>query len=100
MLIHLRGAVVREDQKTLSGKLSPENIAMQAAANIFLSHRRYEAAQRMARLGQVIFKRDGQLTNLPGMAGAWTRSRDLRPIPKQSFRDWWKSRDKKDGANA
>jgi len=54
----------------------------------------------MARIGQTIFKRDGQLTNLPGMAGAWTRSRDLRPIPKESFRDWWKSREKKDGANA
>jgi hypothetical protein len=27
------------------------------------------------------------------MAGAWTKFRDLKPIPKQSFRDWWKSRD-------
>ena len=100
VLIHLRGKVVREDQKTLSGKLSAENLAMQAAANIFLSHRRYEAAQRLARVGQNLFKRDGQLTDLPGMAGAWTRSRDLRPIPKQSFRDWWKSREKNGGANA
>jgi L-lactate dehydrogenase complex protein LldF len=34
------------------------------------------------------------------MAGAWTRSRDLRPIPKQSFRDWWKSREKNGETNA
>jgi L-lactate dehydrogenase complex protein LldF len=82
-LIHLRGRIVREDQKTLGGKLGPENIAMQAAAKIFLSHRRYEAAQRLARMGQLLFERKGQLTNLPGMAGGWTR-----------FRDWWKSREK------
>ncbi len=65
---------------------------MQAAAAAFASQRRYEAAQRLARLGQSIFERGGQLRNLPGMAGAWTRSRDLRAIPAQSFRDWWKQR--------
>jgi L-lactate dehydrogenase complex protein LldF len=92
VLIHLRGQIVREDQQTLGGKLAPENLAMQAAAAAFASQRRYEAAQRLARLGQTLFKRDGQLTNLPGMAGAWTRSRDLRAIPAQSFRDWWKQR--------
>ena len=91
-LIHLRGRIVREDQKTLSGKLGPENLAMQVVAKIFLNHRRYEAAQRLARMGQLLFERRGQLTNLPGMAGGWTRFRDLKPIPATSFRDWWKSR--------
>ncbi len=97
VLIHLRGRIVREDQKTFAGALSPENIAMQAAAKIFLNHRRYEAAQRLARTGQLLFQRKGQLTNLPGMAGGWTRFRDLKPIPRQSFRDWWKSREAKGG---
>lgn len=95
-LIHLRGRVVREDQKTLSGKLAVENVAMQVVANVFQHPRRYEAAQRMARLGQGLFERKGQLTNLPGMAGEWTKYRDLRPIPKQSFREWWASREKGD----
>jgi L-lactate dehydrogenase complex protein LldF len=93
VLIHLRGQIVREDQDTLSGKLTQENLAMQGAAVAFSSQRRYEAAQRLARMGQSIFKRDGQLTNMPGMAGAWTRSRDLRAIPAYSFRDWWKQRE-------
>jgi L-lactate dehydrogenase complex protein LldF len=97
ILVHLRGEIVREEQKTVRGKLAPENLAMQGAATAFRSQRRYEAAQRLARLGQAIFKRDGQLTNLPGMAGAWTRSRDLRAIPAYSFRDWWKQRNAKDG---
>ena len=93
-LIHLRGRIVREDQKTLGGTLAVENIAMQAAAKIFLNHRRYEAAQRLARTGQILFERKGQLTNLPGMAGGWTKFRDLKPIPGFSFRDWWKTREK------
>ncbi len=99
ILIHLRGRIVREEQTSLSGKLSAENIAMQMAAAAFLSQRRYEAAQRLARMGQTIFRRKDQLVNLPGMAGGWTRFRDLRAIPKQSFRDWWKARNAA-GANA
>jgi L-lactate dehydrogenase complex protein LldF len=90
VLIHLRGRLVHEEQKTLGGKLSIENLAMQAAAKSFLSARRYEAAQRLARMGQKLFERDGELRNLPGLAGGWTKFRDLKAIPKQSFRDWWK----------
>ncbi len=92
ILIHLRGEIVREDQATLRGALGAENLAMQAMAQIFLSHTRYEAAQRLARVGQKIFERDGELKNLPGMAGGWTKFRDLRAVPKTSFRDWWKAR--------
>jgi len=97
-LIHLRGRIVREDQETLAGKLAPEALAMRAAATVFLSHRRYQAAQRLARIGQLLFEDEGQLTRLPGMAGEWTRFRDLKPIPGASFRDWWKSRER--GATA
>ena len=92
ILIHLRGRVVREDQATLGGMLAVENLAMQGAAAAFKSQRRYEAAQRLAQAGQVLFRKGDQLENLPGMAGGWTKYRDLKAIPKQSFRDWWKSR--------
>ncbi len=52
-------------------------------------------------MGQTIFVRDGQLANLPGMAGGWTKFRDLKPIPKESFREWWKKRGAADyGAKA
>jgi len=91
VLIHLRGRIVDEDQQTLSGKLGMENLAMQAAAMSFTSARRYEAAQRLARMGQKLFERDGELRGLPGLASGWTKFRDLRAIPKQSFREWWKS---------
>ncbi|MHB1023896.1 MAG: LutB/LldF family L-lactate oxidation iron-sulfur protein [Acidobacteriaceae bacterium] len=92
VLIHLRGRVVREDQSTLAGSLNPENIAMKFAANVFLNHRRYQAAQRLARFAQSPFTRKGMIGPLPGMLGGWTRFRDLREIPQHSFRDWWKSR--------
>jgi L-lactate dehydrogenase complex protein LldF len=92
ILIHLRGRVVEEDQKTLSGRLSAESVAMHGAAVAFQSQTRYEAAQRLARTGQLLFKRGDELKHLPGMAGEWTRFRDLRAIPAHSFRDWWKAR--------
>jgi len=98
VLIHLRGEVVRSNQSTLAGTLSVENLAMQAMALMFQSRRRYEAAQRLGRIGQTFFVRNGNLTNLPGMAGEWTKFRDLRPLAKQPFRDWWKSREKKGAA--
>jgi L-lactate dehydrogenase complex protein LldF len=90
-LIHLRGKIVRQDQRKLLGMIAPENLAMKVMARIFLSHGRYETAQRLARMGQMIFERRGQLEDLPGLAGAWTRSRALRPVPQQSFRDWWRT---------
>ena len=99
-LIHLRGRIVREDQGTLLGALGPENLAMQAAAKIFLSESRYVAAQRLARMGQLVFKRGDQLRNLPGMAGGWTKFRDLKPIPQQSFREWHRQRARRAGLGA
>jgi L-lactate dehydrogenase complex protein LldF len=35
------------------------------------------------------------ITKLPGMLGGWTQARDLHPIPKQSFRQWWREREGK-----
>jgi L-lactate dehydrogenase complex protein LldF len=92
-LIHLRGRIVREDQSSFPAMLGPENLAMQVAAKVFLSEKRYVAAQRLARAGQLLFERDHQLRNLPGLAGGWTKFRDLKPIPSQSFREWHRKRD-------
>ncbi len=89
-LIHLRGRIVQQDQQTFTGRLSQESLGMKAAAHLFQHPRQYEAAQRLARTGQTIFERNGTLANLPGMAGGWTQFRDLRPFPKQTFREWWK----------
>ena len=80
MLVHLRGRVVREEKS----KLTPEALAMKGMAAAFGSRRRYEGAQRLARLGR------GPLAKaaVPG----WTAMRDLPEPPKETFRDWWQHR--------
>jgi L-lactate dehydrogenase complex protein LldF len=82
VLVHLRGRVVREEKSALA----PEALAMKALAATFASRRRYEAAQRLARLGR------GPLAKaaVPG----WTAMRDLPEPPKETFRDWWKHRER------
>ena len=99
-LIHLRGRIVEADQKTLAGKLSQESLGMKMAAHLFEHPRQYAAAQRLARTGQALFEKDGKLVNLPGMAAGWTQFRDLRALPEQTFREWWKNRENKTGAGA
>ncbi len=86
VLIHLRGRVTREHQS----KWKPEALGMRAVASIFRSRRRLEAAHRLARIGQKPFVSGGWIHSLPGELSAWTSVRDLRAIPKQSFRQWWK----------
>ncbi|HZY56386.1 MAG TPA: LutB/LldF family L-lactate oxidation iron-sulfur protein [Rubrobacteraceae bacterium] len=95
VLVHLRGKVVRhrQDEGGLKGKLDPENAAMQAAARIFSDRRLYEAAQKAARIGQWPLARGGDaIHRLPGKLAGWTEARDLQPVPKQTFREWWKAR--------
>jgi L-lactate dehydrogenase complex protein LldF len=90
VLIHLRGRVVREQKSAVD----PEVLAMKTAAVVFTSRTRYEGAQRLARIGQWPLVSHGWMKNLPGMLGNWTRVRDLRALPKQTFRGWWKARAK------
>jgi L-lactate dehydrogenase complex protein LldF len=36
----------------------------------------------------------GWIDWLPGMLGGWTQVRDLREMPKQTFRQWFEEREK------
>ncbi|HYK35519.1 MAG TPA: lactate utilization protein LutB domain-containing protein, partial [Alloacidobacterium sp.] len=69
-------------------------IGMKTMAHIFSGRRHFEAAQRLGRIGQWPFVSDGWVKHLPGMLGNWTSVRDLRPLPKQTFRSWWREREK------
>jgi len=87
VLLHLRGEVIRQ-----ASPLDPEALAMRQLGRIFASPKRYEQAQRLARRGQRLFMHEGVIDHLPGMLAGWTTARDLAPIPRQSFRDWWRER--------
>ncbi len=89
VLLHLRGEVVRQ-----TGMLSGEALVMRSLSRIFASPKRYEQAQRLARRGQRLFVHHGTIDRLPGMLAGWTTARDLAPIPQQSFRAWWREREK------
>ena len=80
VLLHLRSKVVEQKHG------SAEGVAMRSAAWTFRSRRRFEAGQRLARVAFPIARR------LPGPLGTWTKTRDLKPLPRRSFRDWWRNR--------
>lgn len=95
VLIHLRSRIVDEEQKTLSGKLGAWNLGMKAAAAAFLNGDRLALAQQLGRLGEKVFVgSDGFIHRLPFMMGGWTESRDLEAMPVQSFRQWWRTRER------
>src|SRR6202034_372293 len=94
--IRLRGRVVREQKSALD----PEAVAMKTAAMVFTSRRRFEAAQRLGRIGQWPLVLHGGFRTLRGMLGNCTRFRALREVPQQTFRKWWKERAKQKPQNA
>ena len=95
VLVHLRGKIVDEKKRKggIKQKTDPEHIGMKMMARAFTSRSRYERGQKMARRGQKLFTRDGTISKLPGKLSGWTAMRDLKPIPNQTFREWWRNRD-------
>ncbi|HEX8681467.1 MAG TPA: LutB/LldF family L-lactate oxidation iron-sulfur protein [Ardenticatenaceae bacterium] len=93
VLIHLRGEVVRhqQDHDGLRGRADPENVAMKTLAYLFADPARYERAQKLGRVGQWPLARGGSIQWLPGALAGWTAMRDLKPMPKQTFREWWRT---------
>ncbi len=93
VLIHLRNQVVLQNTDGIAGIFDVEAAAMKAMAAIFRSERRFRAAQRLARMAErPLVGRDGWIDWLPGLLGGWTQVRDLRAMPRQTFRDWWEKR--------
>jgi hypothetical protein len=65
---------------------------MRLRARVFANPARYERAQTLARLGQIPFARKGVIERLPPPLNVWTTMRDLKAVPRQTFREWWRER--------
>ncbi len=86
VLLHLRAKAVR----AASGR--EERLLLRAIGWVFAGSRRFELAQRLGRLLQRPLLRSGAIGRLPGPLAGWTRTRDLRPLAGESFREWWRGR--------
>jgi L-lactate dehydrogenase complex protein LldF len=61
----------------------PERVALTALAGVFERPWLYAAGQQVARRLERILRRFGPLR-------VWTRTRELRSMPAETFRDWWR----------
>jgi L-lactate dehydrogenase complex protein LldF len=84
VLLHLRAKAVRATASV------PERAIFRALGWVFQTPRRFALAQRLGRLAQRPLLRGGVIRRLPGVLGGWTRGRDLRPVARETFREWWR----------
>jgi L-lactate dehydrogenase complex protein LldF len=93
VLIDLRARVTDLERDEERRFFDPMYVGMRMASKVFASPARFRAAQRMARMGLSAFtQKDGWIRSLPGYGARWTMTRDLRGLPKQTFREWWAGR--------
>ena len=99
VLLDLRRRSVdrRQRRRGRLAALDSEAGAMRLAAAVFAEPRRYQWAQRFARIAQRPFLTSGYLERLPGVLAGWTRTRDVPAIPQRTFREWWRERERGGG---
>jgi L-lactate dehydrogenase complex protein LldF len=99
VLIHLRNKVVKQQSSGFHILANPEVMALKAVAQVFRSESVFRASQKLGRIAELPLSRKdaqgvGWIEWMPGMLGGWTRVRDLRVMPKQTFREWFEQRSK------
>ena len=83
MLLHLRARAVREQAP------APEKALFRGAAWVFGSPRRFAAAQKAGSAAEAPLTRGGLIRRLPPPLAGWSQGRDLRPVARETFREWW-----------
>jgi L-lactate dehydrogenase complex protein LldF len=86
VLLHLRRKAVEATAPR------SERIVMRALAWVFARQGRFALAERLGAFAQLPFVRRGRIPRLPPPLAAWTRTRDLKPLARESFRRWWRRR--------
>lgn len=101
VLIDLRAQLIDRQRADSRRWSDPLYLSMRAAKFIFAKASRLRLAQRWGRIGARLFTdKDGWIHRLPGLGGRWTLSRDLRGLPRQTFREWWAEREQHRGTEA
>lgn len=85
--VQLREQAVREG-------LKPKSISLtyRTWSRWWASPAHYRRSIRLARLGQRLYERRGRLRGGPGLLGGWTRTRDMPPVARETFGEWWARR--------
>jgi L-lactate dehydrogenase complex protein LldF len=95
VLIELRARVVNRERKDRARFFDPMYLGMRFANWVLTDSKRFRMAQRFGRSALRPFTgKDGWIHSLPSLGSRWTMTRDLRGLPRQSFRDWWSARGK------
>lgn len=90
VLVHLRERVAEGDPTRGIPKPNKghtlERLGMKAANTVMRNPKRFDAALRAASKGHRLVP---SKLPLPGWGAAWSDTRDLPPVPAESFRAWW-----------
>ena len=85
ILVHLRGEDVKANHSPVSSQL---DAALTGASWMMGDGKRMAAAEKGLPLAHKVTGGE-QINTLPGIAGAWTSSRDIPALPEKSFRQLW-----------
>lgn len=70
------------------------DVALGAASWALSSGDRLGLLEKGLPVARALAGRDGKISRLPGLGAGWTQSRDIPAPPSESFRSWWKKRQK------
>ena len=111
LLLHLRAEITQGSRQRAIGSMQEsennnenpakharaERLAFKIWAAVMSSQRLYELSGSLGRVLQRFIVRRGRIGNVAGFPArlvpplaAWTRTRDLRPIDKKTFRERWR----------
>ena len=87
MLLSLRRQAAEQNTQPVSLKLAMKSFAWAAS-----KPRVYRGLAKRTRGWLRMLSRDGWIVKLPGPAGRWTQSRDLKAPPAKTFQQLWSER--------
>ncbi|WP_336855634.1 lactate utilization protein B [Sinomonas albida] len=111
ILVHLRGEDVDAKHGRAAGPAGADragakssgrrrglptqmDVALGAASWALSSGDRLGLLEKGLPVARALAGRYGKISRLPGLGAGWTQSRDIPAPPSESFRSWWKKRQK------